>query len=293
MDTVWFEALHEYLHSTEWFNTIGVFIESHCALFDTPTASSASTGEFDHGQYTVFREFTEISEQILNNMLSNLGGSLTLLEQALDEHSTLPATGPKDDARKAMIGSLLTYDSFPHFCDMMRSKSAKIDLSTTPYYDVNDLKKLTSMGFDKNYSVAALNSCDGVFDEALQYLFDNPPPSPRDNQASAPPEPSAPVQDFRSTRPRYNKDTKEQVNDSVKNALTKQDSLRRRTSSAASEAAAPAPVDSDASSAEKHLDYMFKRRDQLASEIVDQRKVVVNFTKNFGEGERRTGGAER
>ena len=102
MDTVWFEALHEYLQSSEWFETIGVFIDSHCALFES-SFSSGSVQEFDHGQYTVFREFTEISEQVLNNMLSNLGGSLTLLEQALDEHSTLPATGPRDDARKAVI----------------------------------------------------------------------------------------------------------------------------------------------------------------------------------------------
>eukprot|EP00520_Triparma_pacifica_P000362 CAMPEP_0118651880 /NCGR_PEP_ID=MMETSP0785-20121206/11020_1 /TAXON_ID=91992 /ORGANISM="Bolidomonas pacifica, Strain CCMP 1866" /LENGTH=1039 /DNA_ID=CAMNT_0006544359 /DNA_START=222 /DNA_END=3338 /DNA_ORIENTATION=+ len=218
-------------------------------------------------------------------MLSNLGGSLSLLEQALDEHSTLPATGPRDDARKAMIASLLTYDSFPHFCEMMRSKSAKIDSATTTYYDVNDLEKLTSMGFDKAFAVAALNNCDGDFDEALQYLFDNPPPSPRENAFSTPTLASAPPEDFRDTRPKYNRNTKEQVDSSVTVALSKQDSMRRRNSSIASEASA-VPSDStsntlaEATSAEKTLDYMFKRREQLSSEITDQRKVVVNFTKN-------------
>ena len=289
MDTVWFEALHEYLASQEWYDTIGVFIESHCALFET--TSSSTSGEFDHGQFTVFREFTEISEQILNNMLSNLGGSLSLLEQALDEHSTLPPTGPRDDARKAMISTLLTYDSFPHFCEMMRSKSSKIDSATTSYYDVNDLDKLTSMGFDKAFAISALNNCDGDFDEALQYLFDNPPPSSRNASPSAPSAPvqasALPFEDFRNTRPQYNKDTKEQVNSSVTSALNKQDSMRRRNSSIATEASAASstPADqtsgnSNATKTEQTLDYMFKRREQLTTEITEQRKVVVNFTKN-------------
>ena len=34
MDTVWAEALDEYLTSEEWYSTIGVFIESHCSLFE-------------------------------------------------------------------------------------------------------------------------------------------------------------------------------------------------------------------------------------------------------------------
>ena len=93
---------------------------------------------------------------------------------------------------------------------MMRSKSAKIDSATTTYYDVNDLEKLTSMGFDKAFAVAALNNCDGDFDEALQYLFDNPPPSPRENAFSTPTLASAPPEDFRDTRPKYNRNTKEQ-----------------------------------------------------------------------------------
>ena len=74
------------------------------------------------------RQFVEISEQILNDMLSNLGGSLEDLEKALDEAASVAATGPRDDARKRMVDNLLTFDSFPHFCTMMEAKVRPIPL---------------------------------------------------------------------------------------------------------------------------------------------------------------------
>ena len=70
------------------------FVESHCSIFDTQLE------EYDHGHYTVFREFVEISEQILNDMLQNLGGSLKELVANLSDHSVRSATGPRDDMQK-------------------------------------------------------------------------------------------------------------------------------------------------------------------------------------------------
>ena len=72
-------------------------------------------------------------------------------------------------------------------------------------------------------------------------------------------------------------------------ALNKQGSMRRRNSSIATEASAvsctPAnetssDSNSNATKTEQTLDYMFKRREQLTTEITEQRKAVVNFTKN-------------
>jgi hypothetical protein len=182
----------------------------------------------------------EISENILNNMLDNLGGSLELLGQALDEHASLPPSGPRDNMRKEMINLLLTFDSFPHFCSMMASKSGKqvrpplpllpphplnpplvsqdyydanpqpMRAARLPSYDPDDLNKLTQMGFPTDSCVNALQQSDGNFDEALQFLFDNPPPSPREEANPAPSAPAIPAHDtssltsddfFRSTRP--------------------------------------------------------------------------------------------
>jgi hypothetical protein len=56
MDTVWFEALHEYVQSDEWYQTIGVFIDAHCQLFDpntlpnTKPRQAPDNRDFDHGQ---------------------------------------------------------------------------------------------------------------------------------------------------------------------------------------------------------------------------------------------------
>jgi len=227
MDTVWFEALHEYIQSDEWYQTIGVFIDSHCQLFSQETLKTSSAASnngantvaaFDHGQYHVYKEFVDISENILNNMLDSLGGSLDLLGQALDEHASLPPNGPRDNQRNEMINLLLTFDSFPHFTQMMSSKSFKQDyydanphhVRVTPQatsFDPNDLNNLTSMGFPTDACVNALTKCGGDFDEALQYLFDNPPSSPRGGGSkeaapSAPPHPlETQVADLRSTRP--------------------------------------------------------------------------------------------
>ena len=279
MDTVWFEALHEYVQSEEWFETIGVFIDSHCSLFDPSKGGKEDKGssDYDHRHFTVWKEFTDISEQILNDMLSNLGGTLDMLEKALDDESSLPPAGPRDDARKSMLANLLTFDSFPHFCAMMQSKNKKLEhyeaTVETTYYDVGDLDKLTAMGFDKRSCVDALNACSGEFDGALQYLFDNPPPSPRS-------EPVAPPKDLRETRPKYSVHTKTQVEDSVEEMTKKAGDMRRRNSSAAESAGKDAPDDNAHTSEEKHLDYMLRRREELSAEIVEQRKVVVNYTKN-------------
>ena len=60
----------------------------------------------------VHQTFQEIVEQILDMALSNVGGNLETLEKALDEVSSQPAKGPRDEAVKDIIGRLLTYDRY-------------------------------------------------------------------------------------------------------------------------------------------------------------------------------------
>jgi len=163
MEDIWLEALHQYLQSSDWFDTINVFVENHCSIFD------GRGEEYDHGHYTVFKEFVEISEQILNDMLQNLGGSLKQLVLSLTDHSIRSATGPRDDMQKEIMTSLLTFDSFPEFCVMMESKSRKIDYYENQDIDDDDLNKLTGMGFDTKACKHALSISDN-FDEALQYV---------------------------------------------------------------------------------------------------------------------------
>ncbi|GMH59565.1 hypothetical protein TL16_g02857 [Triparma laevis f. inornata] len=272
MDTVWAEALDEYLTSEEWFSTLGVFIESHCSLFE-------GEEEYGHGHHNVYKEFVEISEQILNNMLSNLGGDLDSLEKALDDAANSNPRGPRDDARKRMVDNLLTFDSFPHFCKMMESKNKNTSFyenQPTPYFDQNDLVNLESMGFQKQNCVEALNHCNGDFDSALQYLFDNPPPSPRNKPNSTPTAP--PAQDMRSTRPKQAKDSQKEVEDSISTMKKKDEAAKRRRNSTVEEVKAETEA-SSSSPTEKQLDHMFKRRDELVNEIKDQRVTVVNYTK--------------
>jgi len=122
MEDIWWEALHQYLQSSEWYETINVFVESHCAIFErTP---SDQPNEYFHGHYTIFKQFVEISEQILNDMLANLGGSMDQLTASLNSHSYTRPTGPRDDMQKEIILQLLSFDSFPEVSERALMKTS-------------------------------------------------------------------------------------------------------------------------------------------------------------------------
>jgi len=148
---------------------------------------------------------------------------------------------------------------------MMESKSGKMDFYENQEIDDNDLEKLTSMGFDKKAATNALSVCDN-FDEALQHLFDNPPPSPR--RAATPPTPK---------QPNFSMD------ETINSTNYKKASAARRNSKdlvhAQSNPNAQGADGGPANDSERNLDYMFRRRDTLGKEIVEQRKLVVNFSK--------------
>jgi len=233
----------------------------------------------------------------------------------------------------------------------MSAKSKKIDFYENQEVDEDDLGKLTSMGFDKSTSSHALSVCAN-FDEALQYLFDNPPPSPR-AQAKAPPTHSHTSSTCRSNESfsfvgmenedmgtqfrianqivdASNKrkvsltaedaallpwameiiDFKRQVgnkpfmglseamkkrfvdlknvikseqkrflDETISKTAENQQNRKRRNSKEFQKTAGGAGIDGPANESERNLDYMFRRRDELSREIVDQRGLVVNFTR--------------
>jgi Holliday junction resolvasome RuvABC DNA-binding subunit len=106
------EALQNYLNSSEWRDTIHIFIESHCRYF-------IQIDDYHPQQYVIWKDFQEIAENLLDNTLSTLGGSIEQLEKALDQVKHKPSKGPRDEVIKDVIDQLLSFSEFSVFASMM------------------------------------------------------------------------------------------------------------------------------------------------------------------------------
>lgn len=119
MSEVFFEALQDYLRGEEWRQSIEMFVEANCANF-------RCVKEFDHRHHALWKTFQEIVDQILDMALSNVGGSLTMLEEAFDQLSSQRSRGPRDETIKEVLAKLLTYQSFEDFAGMMKLAAASL-----------------------------------------------------------------------------------------------------------------------------------------------------------------------
>ena len=69
-----------------------IFVSTNCTYFDNISISEGSgksiSDFYSNVQYSTWKKFQEIVEQILNTFLEKLGGSIEKLEKALDEISS-------------------------------------------------------------------------------------------------------------------------------------------------------------------------------------------------------------
>ena len=69
-----------------------IFVSTNCSYFDNVSISEGSGKSipdfYSNEQYSTWKKFQEIAEQILNSFLEKLGGSIEKLEKALDEISS-------------------------------------------------------------------------------------------------------------------------------------------------------------------------------------------------------------
>lgn len=119
------EALSAFLKSADWKDYVSSFVKSNCELF---RVHSSEEHGFTHEQYSTWKNFQEIGEQVLEGVLSDMqqrefGGGMKALEEELDRISTEEPTGPRDEVTKELLAQLLTFDSFPNFAYMMHLSS--------------------------------------------------------------------------------------------------------------------------------------------------------------------------
>ena len=81
------DSLHDYLKGQEWQQNIEMFVKANCKVF------KHYPKEFTHQHNDLWKDYQGIVENILNFALSNVGGSIDILEDALDILASTPAKG--------------------------------------------------------------------------------------------------------------------------------------------------------------------------------------------------------
>lgn len=56
------------------------------------------------------KAFQEVVEVVLENAISCVGGSMDVLEEALEKLASEPPSGPRDEILKEILARLLTYE---------------------------------------------------------------------------------------------------------------------------------------------------------------------------------------
>lgn len=101
MADVFVSALQNYLSGAEWRESVELFVDANCGQFH-------SIDEPSHEQHGIWRNFQGIVESVLAAALDSVGCSYEALEKALDEVTSIPSRGPRDDVVK---GNVILYDT--------------------------------------------------------------------------------------------------------------------------------------------------------------------------------------
>jgi len=146
MSDLYLEALQNYLNGSEWRSSIDDFIRTYCQYFvqinnnnhhedivHTVGKGSKETYESSHEQYTLFKSFQNIVEEVLDNALANIGGNLDLLEQAIDDFRSMPSRGPKNDITKDVLEKLDCVSDFDSFTMMMNQAYREMLIEQASY----------------------------------------------------------------------------------------------------------------------------------------------------------------
>lgn len=122
----YYNCLRNYLSEGEydWQQSLEVkpFLIESCQLFsDDNNESENICREYSQLQYECWMKFRELVEKVLNSVLKKMGGSMEMLEKALDIYISEPPEGPRDDFNKELLLNLTTVHNFRRFAKMMNS----------------------------------------------------------------------------------------------------------------------------------------------------------------------------
>ena len=128
---IYIDAVHQYIHASEWSTVIGTFCDSHCSLFARESGAcsrnSLQTEAYDHGTWKCFCEFRQMAEALLEGLLGELGVSPEGFVEALQKYCIIPSNGPREETIKDLLSQLLLLDDYEAFVKHMEFRNAELE----------------------------------------------------------------------------------------------------------------------------------------------------------------------
>lgn len=164
-DNWYLEALQNYLNSSDWRDTIRVFVVANCPFFSDVT-------DLHPQQHVVWKSFQDIVENILENALVDVGGSIDQLERSLDDVMSRPSRGPRDEVIKDVLHKLMSFDDFRVFGNMMHGACEEEIGGDLRDINANPHNTLMRMGFSAVSIISAMDHFGEHYslEELMHYL---------------------------------------------------------------------------------------------------------------------------
>lgn len=100
------EALLNFLQSPDFKSSLDVFFSSHRRFF---SHGSRDRDSHSHRQYSVWKDYQQLVEGLIDSALTSIGGSVESLELGLEEICRREPSGPKQAMVQELVVKLLSY----------------------------------------------------------------------------------------------------------------------------------------------------------------------------------------
>jgi hypothetical protein len=110
------EALLNFLSSGDFRDAIDGFFGTQCRYFKDSSVVEGSL--YSHRQYSIWKDFQELVEVLIDSALQSIGGSIESLEKELTIVLEREPTGPRQALRQSLIRKLLSYHRYSIIVDV-------------------------------------------------------------------------------------------------------------------------------------------------------------------------------
>ncbi|OQR81037.1 hypothetical protein ACHHYP_16830 [Achlya hypogyna] len=110
------DAVRQFLQGDEWKVPVSQFMDMHKIAF---VGLQGTQDEHTLQHHQIFMEFKEMAERLLEQIVADLGCDGASLVAALEEAVAREAGGPKEEETLVLVQTLLSYDNFTSFCNLM------------------------------------------------------------------------------------------------------------------------------------------------------------------------------
>lgn len=120
-EEVYIQGLNQYLKGGEWVKVLHGFLDRHCHAF----REEENVGYLPE-HYDIFQSFRVVADEALSQVLSDLGCSEETFVSILEKYANTPARGPTDAAIKEVYKTLLAFDDFRSFSELMACRYTEL-----------------------------------------------------------------------------------------------------------------------------------------------------------------------